>query len=196
MRRVHAEHHASLLSCTLRTAFSLDIPSDAAPAFTLEMNEDRSAGLSGDTLDKTSAKKGGVEWRVRVCLLVCVVPDGARLRGVGYAGEHGEWAKALVPLPGPLARRPPKQHLVSASTDSLSSGGWTDWLTSAFTTTTERTYHDGDLDEEAEKVEDDVDSEDDSGWEEMRVEMVECEVPVRVWPGNTAFRAMDVIFNV
>lgn len=34
------------------------------------------------------------------------------------------------------------------------------------------------------------------GWTELGVEMVECEVPVKVWPGNTAFRAMDVLFDV
>jgi len=34
------------------------------------------------------------------------------------------------------------------------------------------------------------------GWSPVRLEMVECEVPVRVWPGNTAFKAMDVVFEV
>lgn len=34
------------------------------------------------------------------------------------------------------------------------------------------------------------------GWRNVRLEMVECEVPVRVWPGNTAFKAMDVVFEV
>ena len=34
------------------------------------------------------------------------------------------------------------------------------------------------------------------GWTEVKVETVECEVPVRVWPGNTAFRAADVVFDV
>jgi len=34
------------------------------------------------------------------------------------------------------------------------------------------------------------------GWNEVKLEMVECEVPIRVWPGNTAFRALDVVFDV
>jgi hypothetical protein len=34
------------------------------------------------------------------------------------------------------------------------------------------------------------------GWRELAVETVECEVPVVVWPGNTAFRPEDVIFDV
>lgn len=34
------------------------------------------------------------------------------------------------------------------------------------------------------------------GWSELRVETVECEVPIRVWPGNTAFKPLEVIFDV
>ncbi|KAI0294813.1 Rgp1-domain-containing protein [Russula brevipes] len=34
------------------------------------------------------------------------------------------------------------------------------------------------------------------GWRELAVETVECEVPVTVWPGNTAFRPEDVVFDV
>jgi len=34
------------------------------------------------------------------------------------------------------------------------------------------------------------------GWNEVKLETVECEVPIRVWPGNTAFRALDVVFDV
>lgn len=36
----------------------------------------------------------------------------------------------------------------------------------------------------------------DEGWSELRAETVECEVPIRVWPGNTAFRPMEVVFDV
>lgn len=34
------------------------------------------------------------------------------------------------------------------------------------------------------------------GWKEVKLETVECEVPVKVFPGNTAFKAVDVIFDV
>jgi hypothetical protein len=34
------------------------------------------------------------------------------------------------------------------------------------------------------------------GWKEVRLETVECEVPIKVFPGNTAFRALDVVFDV
>jgi len=33
-------------------------------------------------------------------------------------------------------------------------------------------------------------------WNEVKLETVECEVPIRVWPGNTAFRALEVVFDV
>jgi hypothetical protein len=33
-------------------------------------------------------------------------------------------------------------------------------------------------------------------WREIAVETVECEIPVMVWPGNTAFRPEDVVFDV
>ena len=33
-------------------------------------------------------------------------------------------------------------------------------------------------------------------WRDVKVEMVECEVPIKVWPGNTAFKATEVVFDV
>ena len=34
------------------------------------------------------------------------------------------------------------------------------------------------------------------GWRDMKLETVECEVPIKLWPGNTAFKAVDVVFDV
>jgi hypothetical protein len=36
----------------------------------------------------------------------------------------------------------------------------------------------------------------DGGWKDIKVETVECEVPIKVWPGNTVFKATDVVFDV
>lgn len=205
MRRVHAEHHASLLDCTHRTSFALDIPSDAAPAFGLVLNDDVPSGTArpGLTVRTSPVSQGGVEWRVRVCLLVCVAPQDASIRGVRRATDSGEWGTPYVPLRSPLCRRPSGVSLVRASTDSTSS--WSSWIASAlFTPTTpapEPKYHDGDEDDGSEPQDGASDSGSNAdnesvGWEEMRVELVECEVPVRVWPGNTAFRAPEVVFDV
>ena len=58
-------------------------------------------------------------------------------------------------------------------------------------------YHDGD--EEIEHAEaDDLDIEmgSEEDWRELGVEMVECEVPIKVWPANTVFKATDVVLEV
>lgn len=206
MRRVYAEHHASLLDCTHRTSFALDIPSDAAPAFGLVLNDDVPNGTArpGLIVRTSQASQGGIEWRVRVCLLVCVAPKGASIRGVRRAMDSGEWGTPYVPLRSPLCRRPSGASLTRASTDSTSS--WSSWITSALftpvTATTESKFHDGDEEDGSEPQDAASDGgtsnadEETVGWEEMRVELVECEVPVRVWPGNTAFRAPEVVFDV
>jgi hypothetical protein len=63
-------------------------------------------------------------------------------------------------------------------------------LASPFTGTgSERYYEEDELDEGDER---EVDEE----WSAVKVETVECEVPIKVWPGNTAFKASDVVFNV
>jgi hypothetical protein len=49
-KRVHAEHHASFVSCALRTTFALDIPSDASPSFAVEVGEGE---VSGDYMPIT-----------------------------------------------------------------------------------------------------------------------------------------------
>jgi hypothetical protein len=33
-------------------------------------------------------------------------------------------------------------------------------------------------------------------WKKMRLETVECEVPLTVYPGHTAFRPTEVVFNI
>ena len=34
------------------------------------------------------------------------------------------------------------------------------------------------------------------GWRDVKLETVECEVPIKLWPGNTAFKAVDVVFDL
>jgi hypothetical protein len=34
------------------------------------------------------------------------------------------------------------------------------------------------------------------GWQDVCMETVECELPIRVWAGNTVFKAVDVEFDV
>ena len=58
------------------------------------------------------------------------------------------------------------------------------------------TYHDGDEDATGSDEGGTEIGESEGEWREVRAEMVECEVPIRVWPGNTAFKATEVVFDV
>ena len=205
MRRVHAEHHASFIPQTLRTTFALDIPPDAAPAFRL-------------SLGGAPPSEGGLAWKVRLCLLVAITAPGAQVRGMVRDGPRGQWGSTWVPTDGLAPReRPPKPaepepepepaklgpktqgQATSSPTQVLS---WASYLASTFLSVSEGAFHDGDdvlTDEEDGEglAEGEVDiGAGEEGWRELVVETVECEVPVTVWPGNTAFRPEDVVFDV
>lgn len=179
------------MTSTLRTTFSLDIPPDASPAFQVDIPTKHST-------------PGGLEWKVRLYLLVAVASpnaregvDNVRLKNLVVDGPRGEWgtswtaARTIAPLERPSS-------LISSGETTLNvpraSQSWTSFLTSAFLGSTEPVdqYHDGDEDVEDEGQEED--SEED--WKEVKIEMVECEVPIKVWPGNTAFKASEVVFEV
>ncbi|KAJ6605333.1 Rgp1-domain-containing protein [Mycena vulgaris] len=220
LRRVHAEHHARFVLGTRRLGFALDIPSDGSPAFGI-------AAADGSA--------GGLEWRVRLCLLVGVAraesdagTEGVRAKGLvrdaddaDASGGRGAWGSAWraparlgflerIPPPPPTPVSPPPAERVPAS------AGWGAFLAASFLG--EREYHDGDDFDEEEGPEGRAAEEEgydgvksdlaggvgvgvryggrEDGWSEVKAEMVECVVPVRVWAGNTAFRAGDVVFDV
>ncbi|OSD05766.1 Rgp1-domain-containing protein [Trametes coccinea BRFM310] len=200
LRRVHAEHHSCFMASTLRTTFSLDIPPDASPAFQASLEDPSS-------LD--SVRPGGLEWKVRLCLLVAIAsptsregPEGVRLRQLVRDGPKGQWgsswkaARTIAPLerPGPLPTSPGSP----SANGELTAGGasaalsWVSYFTSTLLGPTSVDYHDGD--EDLEEDEDEVGPEE--SWRDVKVEMVECEVPVKVWPANTAFKATEVVFDV
>jgi len=199
LRRVHAEQHSSFMTSTLRTTFSLDIPPDASPAFQV------------DVKGATPSRAGGLEWKVRLCLLVSVGSphtkadsNGVRLKNLVRDGPRGEWgsswkaAGSIAPMEWPDARA-----MVNggASPQLAASSSWVSFLTSTLFGSSETPYHDGDEgideDEEVEEVGREMGvwgGEED--WRGVRVEMVECEVPIGVFPGNTAYKASSVVFDV
>lgn len=70
---------------------------------------------------------------------------------------------------------------------------------SSFLGTGEKEYHDGDDindDDEEVPAQKEEGEQEEGDWRDVQVEIVECEVPVVVWPGNTAFSAVDVVFEV
>jgi hypothetical protein len=198
LRRSHAEYHSSLVSSALRTTFSLDIPPDASPAFQIDVIDE-----PGYLEQRTSrGAAGGLEWKVRLCLLVAVASestrigsDGVRLKSLTRDGPRGEWGSSWRGAPT-IA---PMQYLVQSSesaTAEMSTGlrSWATYLASPFIGAAPEMYSDGN---EADEVNgDDPIAEDDEGWTPVKVETVECEVPIKVWPGNTAFMAADVVFEV
>ncbi|EJF58478.1 Rgp1-domain-containing protein [Dichomitus squalens LYAD-421 SS1] len=217
MRRVHAEHHSCFMAATLRTTFSLDIPPDASPAFEAAYEEER---LDADLMNprKPKPKSGGLEWKVRLCLLVAIASpsaregpdaDGARTRHLVQDGPRGQWgsswkaAQTIAPLERPAAVSPAAaspttpnangQPFTPAANTALS---WVSYFASSLLGPSNVGYHDGDEDLDETEGDDGDDMGPDEAWREVKVEMVECEVPVRVWPGNTAFKATEVVFDV
>lgn len=272
LKRVHAEHHTSFVASTSRTTFSLDIPSDASPAFQVSLDPPSTTtpptytygqpynGTTSIPRSGAGNKQGGLEWKVRLCLLVAVAKpntwagkEGVRIKGLVRDGAKGEWGSSWVPTGGigglervldaPAAPNPSSPALPGPGVNGKGAGGggnegekakptksWGEFFASAFLGPTENAFHDGDVDPYS-SDENGSDGDDSSfsssdeprgrtrgrggggqgggkgkgeeelgggkdGWTELGVEMVECEVPVKVWPGNTAFRAMDVLFDV
>lgn len=168
LRRLHAEQRTAYGQFTARTAFSLDIPSDATPAFTLAAGD----GCSG-----------GLQWRVRLAFLVASPPrrksgDG-RKRSSGRAEESArEHKRSQSPEKSPEEKSSSKRHNDSECLHLIPVDGDADNTpyTAApslvpFIATRE-------------------------GWAEARAETVECEVPVQVLAGNTAFVVRPSVFTV
>ncbi|KAJ7124745.1 Rgp1-domain-containing protein [Mycena crocata] len=232
LRRVHAEHHARFVLGTLRLGFALDIPSDGSPAFGVVASKTVGGGAG-----EGHGQPGGLEWRVRLCLLVGVAgaesdtgTEGVRTKGLVRDADddagRGAWGSAWrAPAQlGVLERTPPPP--TPKFQEKPQPAGWGAFLAASFLGGRDSGYHDGDefVDEEDGGEENgggdaDVDALQygydgvrsdlaggvgvgvryggrEDGWGAVQAEMVECVVPVRVWAGNTAFRAGDVVFDV
>ena len=91
LRRADAEFHASFTLNTLRTTFSLDIPSDASPAFQIRVGTPpASSSLETPNSAAPPRTPGGLEWKVRLCLLVGIASESSS------TGTQGVQFKALV----------------------------------------------------------------------------------------------------
>jgi RAB6A-GEF complex partner protein 2 len=208
-RRTHAEHHASFMPQTLRTTFALDIPSDATPSFQLSL------GGGKPSSDGGAMGMGGLAWKVRLCLLVAMAAPDTQVRGMLRESPRGHWGSTWVPTDSlaPLERErrllPPKPPSSPLPTSPTQTRSWASLFASVLGMSDGGEdgegggVHDGD-----EVLSEDEDDADEGGgevdfgageedeWREIAVETVECEIPVMVWPGNTAFRPEDVVFDV
>jgi hypothetical protein len=149
-------------------------------------------------------KAGGLSWKVHLTLLVAVTSPNARVRGLARDGAPTAWGTAWR-APAGIAPEQQEARVEKAVKGNGSVGAgkekesWTWYLMSSFLGTGEREYHDGDDidDEDAPSSTAEGDGEGkEEDWREVQVEVVECEVPVVVWPGSTAFSAVDVVFDV
>ena len=221
LKRAYAEHYASFTINTLRTTFALDIPSDASPAFQIKMDNVESCSQIRTT--STTVSQGGLEWKVRLCLVVAIASEtsdpgteGVLFRSLKRDGLRGAWGsswrapKSLAPL-----------EKSKTGDEKMKPRSWTQFLYDSVWGTVSvvgdedgNQHHDGDGSDEEGGISDEkgydgikpdlaggvgvgVDfAGGERGWNEVKLEMVECEVPIRVWPGNTAFRALDVVFDV
>lgn len=214
MRRVHAEQHSSFMMSTLRTTFALDIPPDGSPAFQVDVIGDGASTLSPRLPNGSSSPftPGGLEWKVRLCLLVAVASEtsstntvGVRMKSMVRDGPRGDWgvswkaARTIAPSEriDPNATAKQLQQPVQSPTSAIS---WVSYFASALMGSTEYGYHDGDEDIENDSLPDEDEQNmwgrSEEEWKAVKVEMVECEVPIKVWPGNTAFKATEVVFDV
>lgn len=148
LRKVHAEHSSAYALHTARIPFSLDIPSDATPAFSL---------VAGD------GKAGGLEWRVRLTFLVAVPPhrkstDRRSMSSKTPTSQSPSRSTVihLLPTDGDGDNAP---YSASSSLVPIVRAGGDEWL-------------------------------------EARTETVECEVPVSVLAGNTAFVVRPSVYAV
>lgn len=211
LTRIHAEHHSSYAVQTSRLSFSLDIPSDATPAF------DLAAGPDGDL--------GGLEWKIKLAFLVsssrATASKGKRRRSKpssGSAGSHADGERNVLPVPTGGSKDPDNRYFRAA--ESISP------LYPQQKTPTSRrsktlTRSSGDLpahDSSDEEAEDSSEGEEQVHrqsqvrksregsrsrplgqgmvYEEGVVELVECEVPIRVLAGNTAFLVRPSVHTV
>lgn len=187
LRRVHAEYNAALVASSKRITFSLDIPSDASPMFQVDLD------------NEVAPTPAGLSWRVRLSLLVAVdseasnitTTDHQQLKHLRLDGTVGEWGSTWI-APSNIAPLQKKR----SNTEISSALSWTRFIVSTL-------IGDGKDGNEAEvngtgvsHQPDDDREEGDEGWQEMGVETVECEIPISIWPGNTAFKPSDVVFTV
>ncbi|WVR05250.1 hypothetical protein IAU60_002262 [Kwoniella sp. DSM 27419] len=182
LTRLHAEHRSSYVVSSSRLAFSLDIPSDATPDFRLTAGE-------GD--------EGGLNWKVRLQFVVAVPPSAhCRRNGHSRRSESGTREKPdangmgrpqstnLLPLP-----RAPNDtdHTFYAASTTLSP-----MLPVSAADSDHRSYKDDTSHPKGRLTPEGGGRK----WQEMKTEVVECEVPVKVLAGNTAFVVRPSVWTV
>ncbi|KAL7416950.1 Rgp1-domain-containing protein [Mrakia frigida] len=174
LKKTHADHHSSLTLHTTRLPFSLDIPSPGtaggagiAPSFVLRAGE-------GEDI-----KAGGVEWKIRLSFLVSVPPKQHHHRSKSGEGG-GDGAAAVMPVAG-VAVRP--THLVPSWKNPSLDPRHVGFEPASSIAPVLPSSGGGMVEGRGGRVE--TREKRDAGggwWKEMRTEVVECDVPISVFP--------------
>ena len=151
-----------------------------------------------------------------------VGPQGIRFRTLNRDGPRGDWGSSWVATPGfaPLEKLDGNdilhKHQVSSpkswpysfvsslfgrpnEIDPMETGEGDDGsaVLEKLRTSTSSVEYDGIIPDPVGGVGEGVNYLwDEEGWREIKLETVECEVPIKVFPSNTAFKALDVVFDV
>ncbi|KAF8330350.1 Rgp1-domain-containing protein [Cantharellus anzutake] len=218
-RRTHSEYALSFAMNTHRASFSLDIPADATPAFGF-IAPPSPHQEAGDV--DAPPTKGGVEWKIRLCFLVAVLPSKTydtgrnlgRLRkaakrpksemtsSTGTTVQESDCedpTRFRIPMHSLLPDEPSSEWATSWSIgeslaplrfveDELENarvGGWMSMIMGTGSDGGNSVVEpDGIAEAETKGI-----------WKETKLDVLECEVPVMVWPGATAFQPVETSFN-
>nr|XP_018263825.1 uncharacterized protein I303_03698 [Kwoniella dejecticola CBS 10117]OBR85983.1 hypothetical protein I303_03698 [Kwoniella dejecticola CBS 10117] len=185
LSRLHAEHQSSYVISSSRLSFSLDIPSDATPGFSL------AAGDEG--------AHGGLEWKVKLQFVVAMPQHHRPHHHHHYHHDldqfrnpaNGHRRSESISRSDKPAMRPHDKHetisMLPVNAGTNSNDNDNRFFTASTTLTpllhiSEPPRLNGSanpIEGRHEKLRD--------RWEEMINELVECEIPVKVLAGNTAF---------
>nr|XP_019042675.1 hypothetical protein I302_08379 [Kwoniella bestiolae CBS 10118]OCF21605.1 hypothetical protein I302_08379 [Kwoniella bestiolae CBS 10118] len=165
--RLQAEHRSSYAISSSRLAFSLDIPSDATPGFSLAAGDDDG--------------KGGLQWKVKLQFVVAVPPHNQHTSTHRRSQSAIRGEKPNTPKKGKneAINLIPKHGMSNDNDNKFYSASTT--LTPLLHTSDPPRLN-GTADEKGYNGDRPL-----ARWQEMKTELVECEVPVKVLAGNTAF---------
>lgn len=172
--RLHAEHHTLYALSAQRLAFSLDIPSDATPAFNLAAGE---------------GEKGGLQWKLKLNFTVGVPPRDWKRK----TGESNLKSESDVDTKGTM--KCSGVHLLPIQRSRNIDEG-DNIFYSASTGITPMIPRHRQNASSTSGSKSDVKNEEAVNWYESRTESVECEVPVRVLAGSTAFLVRPLVYTV
>ncbi|KIR25439.1 hypothetical protein I307_06022 [Cryptococcus deuterogattii 99/473] len=172
--RLHAEHHTLYALSAQRLAFSLDIPSDATPAFNLVAGE---------------GEKGGLQWKLKLNFTVGVPPREwkRKTNASNPKSENDVDAKGTMRSAG--------VHLLPTQSSRTADEGDNTFYSASTGITPLIPRHRQSM-SSASGSKNDVRNEEAVNWCESRTESVECEVPVKVLAGSTAFLVRPSVYTI